>query len=143
MAISHQMEARRVILTRLKSFSELTDITDQIYGQRVPQGVEWPFVSLGPSNTVPLRGGVTRGGTVSIPVHAWAKDSFENGVEVEYAEDFAGRIGKAIEGALEQYGEPRTGGGRFSILVSDRNLMQDNDASIFHYFSVANVRVIA
>ena len=63
--------------------------------------------------------------------------------EVETAEDYASRIGAAIETALD--GARATFiGGTIRFTITEMQLLQDaEEADAYHYFAVVTARVIA
>ncbi len=145
MAVGIQKEVRRAILIRLKAVPAVTDLVPNIYGQTVPDNPAWPFVKLGQSQTLPIRGSVTHGATVNTPVGGFAKARTNgSGQVIETAEDHASAIGAAIEAALDRYGVDRTGGGRISFLLADILFSQDGaEAGAFHWSATIRARVIA
>tara|TARA_Y100001951_G_scaffold100969_1_gene105154 strand:- start:1562 stop:1822 length:261 start_codon:yes stop_codon:yes gene_type:complete len=83
------------------------------------------------------------GARVVCAVHAFAGPRKSGSTIIEYAEDHAGRIGAAIEAALDKQSIARTGGGRYHLLLSDFQLLQDGDPNAFHYFTTVNAKVMA
>lgn len=143
--ISLQREARRAALSILKSNAALTAIVPsaRIYSQRVPAVPTWPFIKQGPTQSLPVRASCTRGAVVSFTIHAFAKPRLNGGVEVETAEDYASRIGGAIEAALDN-NRAAFSGGTIRFRLNEMQLLQDaGEADSFHYFAVVSARVIA
>jgi hypothetical protein len=135
-----QREARRAALSTLKANAALTAIVPaaRIYSQQVPATPAWPFIKLGPPQSLPVRASCTSGADVSFSVHAFAK-----GLPSETAEDYAGRIGAAIETAMDSSRAVFTGG-TIRFRLSEMQLLVDGgEADAFHYFAVVNARVIA
>lgn len=140
-----QREARRAALSILKANTGLTDIIPaaRLYSQRVPAAPAWPFVKMGPTQSLPVRAACTRGADVSFAVHAFAKPRMNGASEVETAEDYASRIGGAIEIALDNSRATFTGG-NIRFRLSEMQLLVDGgEADAFHYFAVVTARVIA
>jgi len=140
-----QREARRAALSILKGNAGLTAIVPaaRLYSQRVPASPVWPFVKMGPTQSLPVRASCTRGAVVAFTVHAFAKPRMSGGAEVETAEDYASRIGAAIEAALDESRATFTGG-TIRFRLSEMQLLQDAaEADAYHYFAVVNARVIA
>jgi hypothetical protein len=80
---------------------------------------------------------------VSFSIHAFAKPRLNGGVEVETAEDYASRIGAAIEGALDN-NRADFPGGTIRFRLNEMQLLQDaGEADSFHYFAVVSARVMA
>ena len=143
--ISLQREARRAALSILKSNAALTAIVPaaRIYSQRVPAMPTWPFIKQGPTQSLPVRASCIRGAIVSFSIHAFAKPRLNGGVEVETAEDYASRIGAAIEAALDN-NRADFPGGTIRFRLNEMQLLQDaGEADSFHYFAVVSARVIA
>lgn len=115
----------------------------RIYPQTTPADPVWPFIKLGPPVTLRLRAACTNGGMVSMDVHAFARARSEGGQVVETAEDFAGRIGGAIETALADQRVTLDDGEVIRLSLSDMRLFQDREAGAFHYFAQVNARVLA
>lgn len=137
---SLQREARRAALSILKSNAALTAIVPsaRIYSQRVPAVPTWPFIKQGPTQSLPVRASCTRGAVVSFSIHAFARS--EGG---ETAEDYASRIGGAIEAALDN-NRAAFSGGTIRFRLNEMQLLQDaGEADSFHYFAVVSARVIA
>jgi hypothetical protein len=143
--ISLQREARRAALSILKSNAALTAIVPaaRIYSQRVPAMPTWPFIKQGPTQSLPVRASCTRGAIVSFSIHAFAKPRMNGAVEIETAEDYASRIGGAIEAALDS-NRADFPGGTIRFRLNEMQLLQDaGEAGSFHYFAVVSARVIA
>lgn len=140
-----QREARRAALSILKGNAGLTAIVPatRLYSQRVPASPVWPFVKMGPTQSLPVRASCTRGAVVAFTVHAFAKPRMSGASEVETAEDYASRIGAAIESALDESRATFTGG-TIRFRLSEMQLLQDAaEADAYHYFAVVSARVIA
>lgn len=145
MATGLQISVRKKLLARLKTDANLTALVPSvsIYSQRVPANPGWPFVMLGPPTTIGLRATCVRGGTVSLGVHAFANHRVSGGDVVETAEDHAGRIGAAIEAAIDGAMLAMTGG-TIKVRLSDMRLLVDGgESDAFHYVCNANCRVLA
>lgn len=144
-ATSLQREARRAVLSILKANATLTGIVPaaQIHSQRVPAVPVWPFIKQGPTQSLPVRASGTRGAVVAFTVHAFAKPRMSAGNEVETAEDYASRIGGAIETALDCARVAFTGG-TIRFRLTEMQLLQDaGEADSFHYFAVVSARIMA
>ena len=141
--------ARRIVLARLKADSGVTSLVPaaSIYSQHVPHEPAWPFIKLGPTQTLPRTAACLWGGDVSMLVSAFAKARRVDGAIVETAEDHAGRIGAAIEAALAKYGTAAMFDGKPAqcrITLSDMRLMLDGaEIDAFHYSATARVRIDA
>lgn len=135
-----QRQVRRAVLARLKSEPVLIAIVPagRIYPQAVPIESGWPFLKMGPSQTLPRRAACVNGGDVTMDVHAFARGS-----PSETAEDHASRIGAAIETALRDNNLTLEGGGNARIRLSDIRLLQDDEPDAFHYVAQVNARVLA
>ena len=144
-----QRVARRAILTRLKASSAVRNLVPvaSIYGQTVPAGPAWPFIKLGVPQTLPLTATCLNGAIVNIPIDAFARQREQGGVPVETAEDYASRIGAAIETALHLKGETVTVDGqlvRLSYTMTDMRLFPDGEeADAFHYSGLIRAKVHA
>lgn len=144
----HQRIARRALLARLKAAADPALIpAGSLYPQTVPSNALWPFARLGVPQTTPRDGFCSRGADINIPLDAFAKDRMQGAQRVETAEDYAGRIGAWIEGALHLKGETVTVDGapvRLRYVVADRRLFLDGDeAGAFHYSCLVRVRAFA
>lgn len=140
MATGIQRLVRRAVLAQLKGSAGLVAIVPaaRIYPQAVPIEPGWPFVKMGPSQTLPRKASCVDGGDVTMDVHAFARGSAS-----ETAEDHASRIGAAIETALANNWLALEGGGRARIRLSDIRLMQDDEPAAFHWLAQINARVLA
>lgn len=88
--------------------------------------------------SLPIRAACTNGATVSFSIHAFAKS-----LPAETAEDYASRIGAAIEVALDSAARD-IAGGRIRFRINEMQLLQDGaEVDAFHYFAVVTARVIA
>lgn len=148
MATGLQRLVRRAVLAKLKTDTGLTALVPaaSMFGQAIPASVgepEWPFIKLGPTGTLRLRAARVNGGTVSVDVHAFARDRQVGGVTVETAEDHASRIGDAIETALADQHLVLDGNEDAAISLSDIRLMQDQEPDAFHWLAQLNARVLA
>jgi hypothetical protein len=76
-------------------------------------------------------------------VHAFARARLNGGLVAETGEDHAGRIGEAIETALADTNLTLSDGSNARIVLSDLNLMQDDEPGAFHYIAQVNARVLA
>lgn len=134
----------RDILIRLKDSSALMEIiTENHVHDRVPEmEPSWPFVMVGAMSMTPRRAAKINDGTLLGAVHAFSRGRFVDDALVETAKDHVGRIGVAIEIALDGTGGGITDGdktGHVSYLLMDRQLLVDSgEAGAFHWF--ANVR---
>ena len=141
-----QREVRRATLSILKANAALTAIVPaaRIYSQRVPAGTLWPFIKLGPMQSLPLRGAsCVRGAVVSFSGHAFAKPRMSGTTELETAEDYASRIGAAIEAALDNK-SATFAGGTIRFRLDEMQILQDaGEADSFHYYAVVSARVFA
>ena len=146
MATGIQRLVRKAVLSTLKANAPLIALVPapRIYGQTTPSNVVWPFIRLGGPTTLPLRASCLSGaGFVTFDVHAFVKPRLDGGGNiVETAEDYASRIGGAIEAALDR-AMLALEGGTANITLSEMRLLQDSDeADTYHYFAQANARVI-
>ena len=144
-ATSLQREARRAALSILKNDIGLTSIipAGRIYSQRVPAEPVWPFIKQGSTQSLPVRASCTRGATVAFTLHAFAKPRLDSGAEVETAEDYASRIGGAIEAALD-CARATFLDGTIRFRLNEMQLLQDaGEADSYHYFAVVNARIMA
>ncbi|MES2289298.1 MAG: DUF3168 domain-containing protein [Pseudomonadota bacterium] len=117
---------------------------NNIHGQSPPVKPTWPFIKTGQPTTIPRRAACLDGAIVTMPVHAFARSRFDgNQAEVETAEDHAGRIGEAIETALDAKGDTITGA-QISYMLTDMTLMTDaGEPDAFHYFCTVRAKVTA
>ncbi len=140
-----QRQVRRAVLQRLKSEPVLIHLVPvaRIYPQAVPVEPGWPFLKMGPSQTLPRRAACVNGGDVTMDVHAFARARSIAGEVVETAEDHSSRIGAAIEAALRDNNLALEGGGNARIRLSDIRLLQDDEPDAFHYVAQVNARVLA
>lgn len=145
MAVGIQRLVRRAVLQKLKADTGLTNLVpaSSIFTQAVHTEPVWPFIKLGFSSTLPLRASCVRGGLVALDVHCFAHDRKELGSVAETAEDYASRIGAAIETALNDRHLTLDGGGKASVVFGDIRLLQDQEPDAFHWFAQVNARVLA
>ena len=138
MATGLQRLVRRAVLSTLKADAPLTAIVPaaRIYGQSTPSAPVWPFIKLGGPQTLPRRAaGMPFSGVVTFDVHAFAKPRLSGTAIAETAEDYAGRIGAAIESVLDSARLALEGGGYAGLRLSEMRLLQDADeADAYHYF---------
>ena len=144
-----QRIVRRSALARLKGFGDLTSLVPaaDIYSQD-PGGVpSWPFVKLGPTQTLPFRhGNSTDGANVSMPIHAFARAKYNAaGGMTQTAEDHASAIGAQIESAIQWKGEVSDDVDvRLGYNLTDIRLMPDSaESDAFHWFATLNVRALS
>jgi hypothetical protein len=144
-----QRIVRRAIMTRLKASPDVTALvpSTSIYGQSPDAEPAWPFIKMGPPSTTPRRASCLDAGTVLVSVHGFSKGRYSDDVLLETAEDHAGRIGAAIEAALDAKGEDITDGvetGRVRYMLADRLLLVDSgEAGAYHWFANVIARVTA
>lgn len=142
MATGIQRHVRRGLLARLKAHSPLTTLVPA--ASINPQGIPaWPWVLLDAPVTQRLRASGVNGGQGSFDVHAFARARLSSGAEVETAEDHAGRIGGAIEGALADARFTLETGAVCHIALSDIRLLRDEEPDAYHWFAQVNWRVLA
>ena len=142
-----QRLVRRAVLSALKANAPLIAVVPatRIYGQTVPMGAVFPFVRLGGPQTLPLHASCINGaGIVTLDVHAFVKPRLDaSGNIAETAEDFAGRIGAAIEAALDRQRLPLEAFGFAALRLTEMRLLQDADeADAYHYFAQISARCI-
>lgn len=136
-------------MARMKAAAGLTALVPaaSIYGQTVPAGPSWPFIKLGVPQTLPRTATCLNGAIITIPVSGFARQREQGGLQVETAEDHAGRIGAAIERAIHLKGEAVTVDGqpvRLSYRLTDMRLFPDGDeADAFHYSALIRAKVHA
>jgi hypothetical protein len=143
MAIDSTIAIRRGILALAKGNVALNAIVpaSRIYPQTTPAKPTYPFIRSGAPSVVPIRASCVDGGEWTVAMHAFALDRIVSRKVVETAEDYAGRIGAALAGALD--GQIiDLAQGRASIRWISGQLLQDPvEASAFH--SVQSFRVRA
>lgn len=73
---------RKAIVTQLRADDDLVDLVpeERIYGMRSPSTLTWPFVRYGTPDTEPVRATCWDGSKVSISIHAFSKEEFEDQV---------------------------------------------------------------
>lgn len=141
-----QRLVRRAILARLKANSGVTTLVAaaSIYGQDTGPNATMPLIRSGAATTRRLKAAGVNGGEVSLDLHAFARARSSGGQEVETAEDHCGRIGGAIETALEDVRLSLSDGSICRISISDTQFMRDaDDPQAFHWFGQVNARVLA
>lgn len=142
MAVGLQRLVRRALLTRLKADVGLIALVPA--ASIDPDGEpSWPFVVLRSPVTQRLRAACVNGGAVAWDVHAFARARESGGAVVETAEDYAGRIGGAIEAALADNRIAIEGDGIARIEVSDMRLLTDEEPGAYHYIAQVTARVLA
>lgn len=140
-----QRLVRRAVLARMKADAALTALVpaNSIYPQAIAHEPQFPFIKLGPTNTLRLRAACINGGLVSVDVHAFARPRISGGAVVETAEDHASRIGAMIEAALADNRITLEGGATANIELGDIRLLQDQEPDAFHWFAQLTARVLA
>lgn len=140
-----QRLVRRAVMARLKANATLTALVPatSIFGQDAGADPAWPFVKTGPATTLRRKATGTDGGTITFDVHAFARARQSAGQIAETGEDHAGRIGGAIETALADCNVALSDGSNCKIVLSDLQLMQDDEPGAFHYIAQVNARVLA
>lgn len=139
-----QRLARRAVLARLKANVTLTALVPA--ARILPDAAtapEWPFIKTGATRTLPRRGSGYEGGEIAIDLHAFARPREVAGEVVETAEDYAGRIGAAIEEALDDAWITLEGSIPGKLRLTDLQLLQDDEPGAFHWFAQVNVRAMA
>ena len=144
MATNLQRAVRRAILAKLKADTGLTDLVPaaSIRSQGEEDEPVWPHILLAAPVTRPFRASCTRGGTVALDIHAFARARKADDAVVETAEDHAGRIGGAIERILN-WNRLTLDTGTASTSLSDIRLIPDAEPGAFHWFAQINARVLA
>lgn len=142
-----QRLVRRDVLDLLKHSGAVTDLVPAtaIYGQVPPDEPDWPFIKTGAPQTLPLKAACVDGGTVSFTIHAFSRGRRNGaGALIETAEDHAGRIGAAIETALDGARRSIAGMGRASYRIGDMLLLVDGaEPGAFHYSCTVEARALA
>ena len=133
---------RKSLLARLKNSAELTALVDR--ASIDPHGEpDWPFVLIESPVMQRLRMSGVDGGSISFDVHAFAGNREDGGAVVEDARDHAGRIGEAIEIALDDNWLTIGDDVRMRIRLSDIRLLPDDEPESYHWFAQINCRVLA
>lgn len=143
MATGIQRLVRRALLTRLKADAGLTALVPAASIQ--PDGEpSWPHLFIEkPVTRGRLRAACVNGAVGSFDAHAFARARESGGVEVETAEDHAGRIGGAFEAALLDNRIALEDGSVCKVWLSDMRLLKDRSTDTYHYFAQINWRVLA
>ena len=81
--------------------------------------------------------------TITLDVHAFARARDEAGQVVETAEDYASRIGEAIELTLADQWIDMPEGTRAKLSLSDIRLLQDEEPDAFHYVAQITAKVLS
>lgn len=142
-----QRLVRRDVLDLLKHSSAVTDLVPaaSIFGQVPPDEPDWPFIKTGAPQTLPLKAACVDGAEINLSVHAFSRGRRDvSDALVETAEDHAGRIGAAIETALDGARRSIAGVGRVSYRLADMMLLVDGaEPGAFHYVCTLRARVLA
>lgn len=145
-----QRLVRRDVMARLKAAAGVTSLVSagSIYGQDPGGAPVWPFIKTGSPQSLPLRMSCVDGATVSFGLHAFARarrsGPGDNAPVIETAEDHAGRIGEAIEHALDGVRAVLLGGPEVRYRIADMNLFVDGaEPGAFHYSCTVRARVLA
>jgi len=145
MATGLQRLVRRAVLAKLKADAGLTALVPaaSIYPNSPAREPTWPFIKLGALTTQRLRAACVTGGTVTVDIHAFARDRLANGVAIETADDHASRIGAAIETVLADQHLALEGGSDAKLMLGDIRLIQDLEPDAYHWFAQLTARVLA
>ena len=144
-----QRLVRRDVLAKLKADTGVTaaDLVPaaSIFGQSPPAEPDWPFIKTGSPQTLPLKAACIDGGVVNFGLHAFSRGRRnEAGALVENAEDHAGRIGAAIETAIDGSRSMLVGVGTVRYTLADMLLLVDGaEPGAFHYTCTVRARVLA
>lgn len=144
-----QRLVRRDVLAKLKTSPGVTaaDLVPaaSIYGQDPGREPAWPFIKCGPPQTLPMRASCVDGASVNFGLHAFSRGRRNgSGQLIETAEDHAGRIGAAIEAAIDRARSDLAGVGHVSYRLADMVLMVDGaEPGAFHYSCTVRARVMA
>jgi hypothetical protein len=142
-----QRLVRRDVLAKLKANAGVTALVaaTSIHSQDPGPEPAWPFLKFGAPQTLPLRASCVDGGTVNFGLHGFSRGR-RNGSDalVETAEDHAGRIGAAIEAAVDGARSTLTGVGTVRYRLADMLLLVDGaEPGAFHYSCTVRARVLA
>lgn len=145
---AHQRLVRRAALTRLKGFGGLIALVPagSIHPQAPLTPPTWPFLKLGPPQTLPRTAACLDGAFVNFGVHAFSRAVLDGGGAMTMtAEDAAGLIGEQIELALHKRGDTLpAGAGNVAYMIRDRNLRLDaEEPDAFHYSCTVRAKVTA
>lgn len=138
-----QRHVRRAILPALKAHTLLTVLVPATSINPTGAAPTWPFVILRSPTTQRLKAACVNGGQGTWDIHAFAGARTSGGAVVETAEDHAGRIGEAIEGALADTWLTLPDAAKVRIRLSDIRLLQDGDPDHYHWFAQINWRALA
>lgn len=142
-----QRLVRRDVLDLLKHDAGVTALVAvaDIHGQVPSDEPNWPFIKTGAPQTLPLKAACVDGATVNFALHAFSRGRRNgSGALIETAEDHAGRIGEAIENAVDGVRRHIAEVGRVSYTIADAQLLVDGaEPGAFHYSCTVSARVLA
>lgn len=141
-----QRLVRRDVLAKLKANAGVLALVSATSIHTQDPGAEpaWPFIKTGSPQSLPLRASCVDGATVNFGIHAFSRGRRTGAALVETAEDHAGRIGAAIEAAVDRARSDLPGVGHVSYRLADMLLMVDGaEPGAFHYSCTVRARVLA
>jgi hypothetical protein len=118
---------------------------DHIHGQVPLMEPQWPFIKTQAPQTLPLRADCVDGATINFGISAFSRGQKDgSGALIETAEDHAGRIGEAIETAIDKRKSDIPGIGTVVYRIADMTLLVDGDEpGAFHYSCTVRARALA
>lgn len=142
-----QRHVRRDVLALLKADAGVLALipATSIHTQAPLTEPVWPFIKTQAPQTLPLRADCVDGATVNFGLSAFSRGRKDGaGALIETAEDHAGRIGEAIELAIDKAKSDLPGIGTVVYRVADMLLSLDGaEPGAFHYSCTVRARVLA
>lgn len=133
MAIDSTREIRRALVQLLKAAPAFTAIIPavKVFGHSAPADLARPFSTIGVPITSPIRAACVDGQEITLAVHLWVRDWFEDETLVEDGEDVAGRAMAAASAALDRQRLtlPR---GHATVRLAGTRLQLDGEPDVFH-----------
>ena len=143
------LATRRAILGLLRTNADLIAVVPKtrIYQQAgVGAGSVWPFVAYGSPTGIPIRAACINGTETTVAIHSFAKPRYQTAGDpksalLEYAEDYAARIGNLVARALDGKRVPLDRGYLAILFTGSQLLIDGGEADAFHH--IANFRARA
>lgn len=125
------LSLRQAIIQRLRADANVTALVaaDNIYGQRSPAVIAWPFVRYGAPSETPIR----KGTQIRITLHAFSHATFE---------DEASNICAALQASLEDAAIDLGGGLTAYMTYVGSQIMSDlAEADAWHGMATWNATI--
>lgn len=117
------LELQKAVVARLKADTGVTTLVGQRIYDAVPTNATFPYISLGPDQTLPSRADCYNGSEVTIQVDAWSRS-------VGFPE--VKRIAEAVRASLVDAPLSLTGHRLVDIALEEARVLRDVDVLTSH-----------